>query len=740
MLTLPKSEKNEKGREEYLQYPFAAVVGHSLAKRALVLLAIDPKLGGIILAARPGTAKTIMARSFHALLPDIEANPGCLSHCNPAHSEKWCTDCKKTFAAPQSIGGAMSHNPAQSIGGAMSHNPNQLKIQNSKFAPQGWSSTKIQNSRPPFINLPLNITEDRLLGGLALEATLQSGQRVAERGLLAEANRGVLYCDELNLLDDGPGNYLMDALSRGRLALERDGLSADYPTEFILIGTFNPDEGEIRAGLTDRVGLMVSATPSAAPEDRAEIMTRALNWDRDPAALNAEYEEETEVLRGLIAAGREILSQVKISDEQLLALSEAALRFGVMGNRADLFAARAALASAALEGRLEVDDTDLKTAVQIVLIPRATRMPEPEPDEPEPEEPEPPEPEEPEDPNQEEPEQPQEQQEPEIEDLVLAALATELPGDILALVQARQQRAKAGSRGEAYNWKRGRHVQSVPGKPGRGRIAIIDTLRAAAPFQNIRRTEASQKSSAPIGSENKVVNRNISTKIQNSKLKTQNSKVLVRSDDLRLKRYKDKAGVLFIFVVDASGSMALNRMREAKGAVTQLLQQAYVHRDKVALISFRGREAEILLPPSQSVELAKRSLDVLPTGGGTPLASALMSAWRMSESARRQGINKTMVILITDGRGNVLLQESDETSSLSKDERKSQAAQEIEQLASLLASEGLSTVVLDTQTSFLSKGEAANLARKLGGHYIYLPRADARAIASSVNNAAEEIR
>lgn len=688
MLTLDKETKTEKRREEYSQYPFAAVVGHTMTKRALLLLAIDPKLGGVIIAARPGTAKTILARSFHSLLPPIEVVKGCLSHCDPDRPEKWCSDCKQTYG-------------------------------NSSKRPQ------VAELLPPFVNLPLNVTEDRLLGGLALEATLQTGQRVAERGLLAEANRGVLYCDEMNLLDDGAGNYLMDALSRGQLSLEREGLSADYPTEFILIDTFNPDEGEVRLGLTDRVGLMVSANASPQAEDRAAIMSRAISWDRDPAVIEAEFQEETALMRELIAEGRELLSQVKISDDHLMALSEVALRLGVMGNRADFFAARVALASAALEGRLEVDDSDMKTAVQLVLMPRATRMPEPEPEEPEP--PEPPQQEEEE--SQSEDDQPdppeEQQQEPELEDLVLAALETELPTDILALVQARQQRAKAGSRGETYNWKRGRHVQSVPGKPGRGRIAIIDTLRAAAPFQNIRKVEVELKRKAV------------------AKPKTNGAtsgKVEVRSDDLRLKRYKDKAGVLFIFVVDASGSMALNRMREAKGAVTQLLQEAYVHRDKVALVSFRGREAEVLLPPSQSVELAKRSLDVLPTGGGTPLASALMTAWRMSDSARRQGINKTMVVLITDGRGNVLLQETEETALFTKDERKSKASQEVEQLAMLLASEGLSTVVLDTQTNFLSKGEAANLAGRLGGHYVYLPRADARAIAGSVSNAAEMLR
>jgi magnesium chelatase subunit D len=695
----------EKPKEAGPHLPFAAVVGHNQAKQALLLLAIEPRLGGVLIAARPGTAKTTLARSFHALLPEIETIGGCASHCDPQRPAYWCSDCRSVHS---------------------------------------YNTPTVQNVVPPFINLPLNVTEDRLLGGLALEATLQQGKRVAERGLLAEANRGILYCDEMNLLDDGMANYLMDTVSRGRLVLEREGLSGDYPTEFVLIGTFDPDEGEIRPGLMDRIGMMVSASSLDKPQARAEIMSRALAWDRDPAGLETEYFDETNLLRSLITAGRELLPQISISEEQMLALTEIALRLGVPGNRADVFAVRAARAAAALEGRDEVDEEDLKLAVQLVLLPRATRLPQPEP--PEEEEPPPPEPEQPPPPEEQENEsEPQQQQEQQLEDLVMSALATEIPADILAMVQARQTRAKAGSRGEAYNWKRGRHVQSVPGKPGQGRIAIIDTLRAAAPFQTVRKDGGKTKFQPAVSHHHtparaKIQYPTIVAKKGSRPAAPQNSKVEIRSDDLRLKRYKDKAGVLFIFVVDASGSMALNRMREAKGAVTQLLQQAYVHRDKVALVSFRGREAEVLLPPSQSVELAKRSLDVLPTGGGTPLASALMTSYRLSQQARQQGINKTMIVLITDGRGNVLLREDEETSSLSREVRKTRAAEEVAQLAVALAADGLSAVVLDTQTTFLSKGEASMLARQLGAQYVYLPRADARAIAHSVSSAAEELR
>jgi magnesium chelatase subunit D len=703
--TMVTKIKNETIRQSGAHLPFAAVVGHTLGKQALLLLAIEPRLGGVLIAARPGTAKTTLARSFHALLPQMQQIAGCSSHCDPSHPSHWCSECRAKY---------VDHAPP------------------------------VEMITPPFINLPLNITEDRLLGGLALEATLQQGKRVAERGVLAEANRGVLYCDELNLLDDGLANYLMDAISRRRLALEREGLSGDYPTEFVVIGTFDLDEGEIRPSLMDRVGMLVSVSPVDVPEARMEIMSRAMAWDRNPVSVEDEYADETSLLRSLIAAGRELLPQVTITFEQLQALSEIALRLGVPGNRADVFAVSAAKAAAALEGRIEVDEADLKLAVQLVLLPRATRLPEPEPpEEEEPPPPPPPEDEPPPPPEDEEndPEQQQQEEEPQLEDLVMSAMEAEIPTDILAMIQARQARAKAGSRGEAYNWKRGRHIQSVPGKPGQGRIAIIDTLRAAAPFQSVRKGTANGKKGAKLKIKTAELGvRGRRVRVGKFAPPPAGSKVEIRSDDLRLKRYKDKAGVLFIFAVDASGSMALNRMREAKGAVTQLLQQAYVHRDKVALISFRGREAEVLLPPSQSVELAKRSLDVLPTGGGTPLASALMTSFRVSQQARQQGINKTMIVLITDGRGNVLLREDDETATLNKEDRKARAAEEVSKLAGALAADGLSAVVMDTQTSFLSKGEAAQLARQLGARYIYLPRADARSIAGTVSVAAEEMR
>ena len=720
-------------RVEHIGLPFAAVVGQTLAKRALLLLAVDPDLGGVLIAARPGTAKSTLARSFRTLLPDMEAVAGCASHCDP-HGE-WCSECRERDLPQRS-----------------------------------QRTTKGILTPPPLIELPLNVTEDRLLGGLALEATLRSGRRVAERGLLAEANRGILYIDELNLLDSGPANYLLDALGRGRLVLEREGLSADYPTHFMLIGTYDPDESEVRGGLMDRVGLHVSLAATADPAARAEIMRRVTDFDRDPDT--ADYDPETAALRAMIVEARAVLPQVTITDAQIEQVAAVALRFGVVGNRADVYTVRAACAAAALAGRTEVGDDDLTLAVQLTILPRATRMPAPEEPEPEQQQQEPP-------PQQnadndsdaqddkDEPDEQKEQQtkEQELQDLLLDAMQGEVPNDLLNLALSRQRSAKSGSRGESYNYQRGRHVQSVPIggglSPRDGKIAIVATLRAAAPFQNARKNLTPQPRAYAHDEALPALRRKGEQNTTLTPLPPQGrrlgssrtggerpatpvlgsaKKIEIRADDLRLKRFKDKAGVLFIFVVDASGSMALNRMREAKGAVTQLLQQAYVHRDKVALISFRGARAETLLPPSQSVELAKRSLDLLPTGGGTPLASALLTAYDMGNAARRQGITKTLIVLITDGRGNVLLQEDDETANLPKSERTARATAEVQQLAAMLAADGTQTVVLDTQTSFLSKGDGATLARHLGGRYVYLPRANAQAIATTVQNAAEEIR
>jgi magnesium chelatase subunit D len=294
-----------------------------------------------------------------------------------------------------------------------------------------------------------------------------------------------------------------------------------------------------------------------------------------------------------------------------------------------------------------------------------------------------------------------------MEDILIKALDSILPEGLLELAQRRQRKAKSGSRGETLNRLRGRHINSVPGKPSEGRIALAATLRAAAIEQAARRNKSSTRA------------------------------IDIKLEDLRIKRFKQKAGMLFIFAVDASGSMALHRMSQAKGALTRLLQQAYVHRDKVALISFRGKTAELMLPPSQSVERAKHALDLLPAGGSTPMAAGLVTALDLARRARRTGIGQIMLLLFTDGRANTGLH-TDEIADTAARRRAIQ--DELAQVGAALQYEGITSVVVDTQSSFTSDGAGQALANLLGGRYIYLPRADAKTVSNAVATITGEVR
>ncbi len=650
---------------------FTDIVGMAQARQALLLLAVDPQLGGAVIPAPVGSGKSTLARAFAEVLPE----------------------------------------------------------------------------RTPFVELPLNVTEDRLLGGVDLEATLASGRRVVQRGVLARAHGGVLYVDSLSLLDSAAVAHVMDALSRGEVLVEREGLSEVHPARFMLLGTYDPTDGEVRMSLLDRIGLIV---PLAAEGDSAlrEQVVRCVRSSESvgDAQTAAARDEALGLLRDLLAQARARLPMVQISTAQIQTLIRAALAFDVEGNRADGFAVRAALASAALKQRNEVDKEDLQTAVRLVLMPRATRQPEPEeleellpdpPAQPSPpqadataseeeleaapeeseSEPATPEPE----PDTNPAEPPDEESSPAapeetgFDEILLEAEATPMPEDILQVSLATGKRSRAGSRGEALNDRRGRFVRAQPGSLRSGKVALIPTLLAAAPWQASRRAEAARQQT---GATPRALE--------------------IRRDDVRVKRFRDKSGTLFVFMVDASGSMALNRMRQAKGAVASLLQNAYVNRDQVALIAFRGQSAEVLLPPSQSVDRAKRELDVLPTGGGTPLASALYSGLQLAAQVRSRGIHQIHFVLITDGRANVGLQaalvgtaRADHMEVATAPPRKA-LDEEVKYLAQAVAADGISATVIDTQMRHLSRGEAERLAGQLGGRYFYLPNARAEQIAQAV--------
>ena len=536
----------------------------------------------------------------------------------------------------------------------------------------------------PFEMLPLGSDEEALLGGLDLEATLARGARVVRHGLLARADGGLLAAEDCNLLPEGTVNLLLGALDAGEVRIEREGLSLRSPCRLRLVATFDPAEGPPRAHLLDRVGLIVPLPRLAPAGARGEIVRRHLS----PAADL--WEEDLAVLRDVIAVARESLGDIRLSEPQARELTRAAVALGVQGHRADLFAQLAARASAALALRDAVQREDLELAVRLVLVPRATQQPTAPPTEPPPATETPPQSSEdsPPDP----PTEPPADGDVELTEEVLAALAIDLP-DVLATLPFRSARGgRSGSRGST-DGTRGRHVTSVPGTPREGRLDVIATLRAAARWQRLR----------PHGVR----------------------RVVVRGEDIRIKRFRDKAGALFVFAVDASGSMALNRMRQAKGAVHALLEKAYVNRDRVALMSFRGQGAELLLPPTGSVELLRRAVDQIPTGGGTPLAATLVAALEVAQQARRRGLHNVVLVLLTDARANVGLKAD-----------RAGVEDELRQLALLTAASGLKALVIDTQRSYLSQGSAQKLATWLGGQYLYLPGASGATIAAAAQSAA----
>jgi magnesium chelatase subunit D len=621
-------------------------VGHRAAKQALLLLAIEPRLRGVLIASERGSAGSTLARAIGSLLP----TPG--------------GDCAR-WPADRSSGGELDNDA---------------------------------------VEVPVNVSEDRLLGGLDLERTISTGKREISTGLLARANGRVLFVNDINLLDSGTSAHVANALESRLVRLEREGLSATHDADFIFVGTYNPDEGEQSLLLRDRVGLIVDASEECSADEKAEIIARAFRFDRNPFSFADDFASQTASLKGGIEEGRGRLPRVRVSKKRVRQIAQIAISLGVEGNRADVFALKAARANAALAGRDSVTEDDVVAAIQLVLVPRATKLPSAREDVEKQQDSSPLE-------NSEEYNQPDSDDADRdavtggIEDLILRAVDARVPKDLLLASHRLVRPRRAGKRFKASKSTRGRYVQSVISRPRDARIAIDATLRAAAPFQLWRRGHRGLSESAT---------------------KTMSGRVKIEPGDLRFKRFKHKSGILFIFAVDASGSMALNRMAHAKGALTRLLQHAYLYRDKVALISFRGASSDVLLAPTRSIEIAKRLVDALPAGGGTPLAAGVVKAIELARLARLRGISQAMLVLFTDGRANIGL--GDERAGRTT----STIGEELRHLGAFLGSEEIKTLVVDTKSRFVSSGEGEALARMLGARYFYLPRFDAGAVSSVI--------
>ncbi len=535
----------------------------------------------------------------------------------------------------------------------------------------------------PWLRVPLSVTDERLLGGLDLPATLAASRPVAQRGLLAQADGGVLLLAMAERLPLSVAAHIVQALDRRELALERDGLRERSPARFGVVALDEglPDDEGVPASLCDRFAFDIdlrSVSPKVALNDDLQMMTSG-STDLD--------------------AARERVGLVEVPERMAEVLCGVAQALGVDSLRAPLLALAAARASAALDGNDDASDDDARIAASLVLAPRATRLPAAQEDEAAADEPAPPEASAPQssESDTDAPAAP-DNTPSELDERVLQAAQAAIPAGLLAALLGglAPRRGHAGKSGAAvHSGLRGRPIGSRRATTLRGaRLHLVDTLRAAAPWQRLR--GADPAAAMP-------------------------SRVQVRSDDFHIARIRQKTATTTVFVVDASGSSALHRLAEAKGAVELLLNDCYVRRDQVAVIAFRGRQAELLLPPTRSLVCAKRRLSGLPGGGGTPLATALDATAALVDALRRKGQSPS-VVLLTDGRANVARDGSGGRERAQEDALHS---------GRLLAALGATLLVIDTAPK--AQREAAELAQAMRAHYLPLPYAGAAQVAQTVS-------
>ena len=593
---------------------------------------------------------------------------------------------------------------------------------------------------PPQASLrrvPLHIHDARLLGGLDLAATLQAGRPVAQMGLIAEADGGVLLLAMAERLPSGTAARLTAVLDTQEVAMERDGLASRQPARLGMVALDEgmADDEQIPGALRDRfafhIALGTSLGVSARSAFGAPIDKAAGGVSRDRPDGRHALDAQAEGLREEVVAARALLPSVTASDDLVQALCAAALALGIASVRAPLLALRVARAAAALAGRSEVDGQDAALAARLVLAPRATQMPTLQAEQDDPDDPDEPQPDRSDEPETPPPEQPPPEpppaadppadtsepppagdpqtDEPEpppldptlLQDLILEAARAAIPAGLLTalkLGQAGKTGASTGGRAGQVkqNRLRGRPSGVRRGEPRAGaRLNVIETLRAAAPWQAVRKREVAADPARA-------------------------ARIQVRREDFHVTRYKQHSETTTVFIVDASGSSALNRLAEAKGAVELLLADCYVRRDRVAVLAFRGKTAELLLPPTRSLVRAKRSLAGLPGGGGTPLAAGIDAALALADAIQRRG-ETPILVLLTDGRGNIARDGAP---------GRQRAGEDALAAATQVRLAGVTALLLDTSPQ--PQPAAQQLAAAMGAGYLPLPYAGAAALSTAV--------
>ncbi|MBP1820753.1 magnesium chelatase subunit D family protein [Mycobacterium sp. OAE908] len=606
-------------------YPFSAIVGHDRLRLALLLCAVRPEIGGVLIRGEKGTAKSTAVRALAHVLADIDG--------------------------------------------------------------------------ASLVELPIGATEDRVVGSLDLQKVLRDGEHAFQPGLLARAHGGVLYVDEVNLLHDHLVDVILDAAAMGRVHVERDGVSHSHEARFVLIGTMNPEEGELRPQLLDRFGLTVDVHASRDVEVRADVIRQRMAFEADPAAFAERYAAADAELARRVAAARSVVGAVVLPDNELRRIAALCAAFDVDGMRADLVVARTAVAHAAWRGADVVTEDDIRVAAELALPHRRRRDPFDDPgldqdqldeamaqagesaDDPEPE-PDP-----------------------------------DSPGG----------GSETGSGSENSMPQRNSSAQSrpnaAPSAVFRTRALVVPGVGEGAPGRRSRARNRTGKAISPTDDRQAGHGVHVfGTLLAAAGRQRRPGRPRPQPDDVRRAIREGREGNLVIFVVDASGSMAArDRMSAVGGATLSLLRDAYQRRDKVAVITFRQQDAQVLLPPTSSVHIASRRLARFDTGGKTPLAQGLLAARDVvvREKARDRA-RRSLVVVLTDGRA---------TGGPDPLGRARTAAR-------LLVAEGAAAVVVDCETSYVRLGLAEQLAGHLGAPAVRLAQLRADALTDVVRTAA----
>lgn len=703
-------------------FPFTAVVGSDDLALALLLTSVAPEVGGVLVRGEKGTAKSTMVRALVEVLPEQPVITECRFGCHPDHPDATCPD------------GPHDGDPT-------------------------WA---LRSGR--LVELPVGASEDRVVGSLDLGKALGDGVATFAPGLLAEAHRGILYVDEVNLLHDHLVDLLLDAAAMGRSSVERDGVSFSHDARFVLVGTMNPEEGELRPQLLDRFGLTVEVAASRVPTERAEIVRRRIAYDADPAGFAARFADEQAELAERLASARALLPTVRLTDTELVRIARVCAGFGVDGMRADIVTARAARAHAAWQGRDEVTIHDVRAAARLALPHRRRRKPFDAPgldhdlleqllaDDPDPD--------------------PDPEGDPTTDDATSDGPTSDdvTPGDAANhnapdsaqsesgptsptrpdshadSTQARHQDAD-GTQSQGHPQDQSGNDNRTPplvlapqgvsaaddpfraislrargvgrGAPGRRSRAITTTGRRVGalrpkPDEPIRlHLPATIRAAAA-----RAATTNSPT-AQDAGLAPAPRPLRVRSADLRTSILEGPEANLVLFCVDASGSMAARaRMTAVKTAVLSLLVDAYQRRDRVGVVTFRGDRADVALPPTSSVDAAAACLADLPHGGRTPLAEGLVRTLDLLAVEHvRDPHQRALVLVLTDGRAT--------------------AGPDALHRAMLVADHWShhDTIVIDCETGRFRMGLARTLAGRMSAQTLTLDQLDADALLRTVHAA-----